>query len=247
MIGRLGGLRAAAARRRASQLLETFDLADAARKVVKSYSGGMKRRLDVAASLVARPRVLFLDEPTTGLDPRSRSGLWELIRSLVAEGATVLLTTQYLEEADRLAESILVVDHGHIVASGSPDQLKAAVGGQVLEVRTVEASELATTAGILSGLAGVEATVDRGAQLVTAPIPESALLGVAVRRLDEAKVTLSHLELRRPSLEEVFLTLTGPMGTDGATAEAADGADGRTADGAAEPAADGGNGQGERR
>ncbi len=209
MIGRLLGLRAAAARARTVELLDRFGLTDAARRLVKTYSGGMRRRLDLAASLVGGPRVLYLDEPTNGLDPQSRRELWTIVRHLVAEGSTVLLTTQYLEEADRLADVIVVLDHGAAVARGTPDALKSSLGGQVLDLRPADPARLAAVAAVVGDLAGTAPEVDVGSQLVTAPISDSALLGEVVRRLDHAGVVLTDLALPRPSLDEVFLSLTG--------------------------------------
>jgi oleandomycin transport system ATP-binding protein len=217
MIGRLLGLRARDARARTVELLDRFGLTDAARRLVKTYSGGMRRRLDLAASLVGGSRVLYLDEPTTGLDPQSRSELWTIVRDLVYEGSTVLLTTQYLEEADRLADVIVVLDHGAAIARGTPDELKSSLGGQVLDVRPADPARLSTVAAIVADLAGAAPEVNVGSQLVTAPISDSALLGEVVRRLDHAGVLLTDLALRRPSLDEVFLSLTGHL----AVAEAA--------------------------
>jgi oleandomycin transport system ATP-binding protein len=153
--------------------------------------------------------VLFLDEPTTGLDPRSRNGLWAVIRELVAEGTTVLLTTQYLEEADQLASSVAVIDHGRVIAHGTADELKARVGGQILEVRPADPGELQRTGAILAGLTGAGCPIDRDARLAAVPVGDPAWLTVAVRRLDEAGIALADLALRRPSLDEVFLSLTG--------------------------------------
>jgi oleandomycin transport system ATP-binding protein len=209
MLGRLLGLGRAPARRRAAELLDRFDLADAAGRTVKTYSGGMRRRLDLAASLVGRPPVLFLDEPTTGLDPRSRNGLWAVIRELVAEGTTLLLTTQYMEEADQLAHHIAVIDHGQVIATGTPDELKAKIGGQVLEVRPADPTDLERAADLLTGLTGSQATVDPDVRQISVPMPDPACLLVAVRRLDEADIVVIDLGLRRPSLDEVFLALTG--------------------------------------
>jgi oleandomycin transport system ATP-binding protein len=221
MIGRLLGLPAGEARARATGLLDAFELSDAAGKYVKTYSGGMRRRLDLAASLVGRPRFLYLDEPTTGLDPRSRLELWGMIRGLVAEGTTVLLTTQYLEEADRLADEIVVIDRGRVIAAGTPAQLKARVGGQVLQARPAEAADLSATQKILAGLADGEEPYTDG-QLVTVRIHDRSALGRAVRLLDEAGIAIDDLSLRRPSLDEVFLAITGHLAEDDQDADADD-------------------------
>jgi oleandomycin transport system ATP-binding protein len=209
MIGRLIGLRSPEARSQATGLLEAFDLSGAATKPAKTYSGGMRRRLDLAASLVGRPQLLYLDEPTTGLDPRSRRQLWDLIRDLASDGTTVLLTTQYLEEADQLADGIVVIDHGRVIAEGTADELKGKVGGQMIEVGPADADDIDSTARVLAELTGTDGSVDRDARLVTAPIADTALVAAAVRRLDDSGVELDHLALRRPSLDEVFLALTG--------------------------------------
>ena len=210
MIGRLLGLPSRDARGRAGELLGAFDLAEAAGKYVKTYSGGMRRRLDLAASLVGRPRFLYLDEPTTGLDPRSRLELWGMIRALVAEGTTVLLTTQYLEEADRLADEIVVIDHGRVIDAGTPQQLKTRIAGQVLEARPADPADLKTTEKILADFAadGGDGAYNDG-QLVTVSIADRSALGQAVRRLDEEGIVVEDLSLRRPSLDEVFLAITG--------------------------------------
>ncbi len=208
MLGRLLGLRAADGRARARELLEAFGLSEAAGKLVKAYSGGMRRRLDLAASLVGRPRFLYLDEPTTGLDPRSRLELWGMIRGLVADGTTVLLTTQYLEEADRLADEIVVIDHGRVIAAGTPLDLKARVGGQVLQARPADPADVPATARVLAALADGEGPHHDG-QVVTVAIADRGALAQAVRRLDEAGIAVDDLALRRPSLDEVFLALTG--------------------------------------
>jgi oleandomycin transport system ATP-binding protein len=209
MLGRLLGLPAPDARNRARELLETFDLADAATKIVKNYSGGMRRRLDLAASLVGRPRFLYLDEPTTGLDPRSRLQLWGMIRALVAEGTTVLLTTQYLDEADRLADEIVVIDHGRVIAAGTPQQLKTRIGGQVLQASPADPDDVAATERILGAFAaGADGTYTDG-HLVTVTIADRSALGQAVRRLDDEGIAIDDLSLRRPSLDEVFLAITG--------------------------------------
>jgi oleandomycin transport system ATP-binding protein len=214
MIGRLLGMRAPQARARAAELLETFDLADAATKLAKTYSGGMRRRLDLAASLVGRPRFLYLDEPTTGLDPKSRLALWGLIRGLVADGATVLLTTQYLEEADRLADEIVVIDRGRVIAAGTPEQLKTRVGGQVLQARPSDPADLAATERILAAFAAGEDGTYTDGQLVTVTITDRSALGQVVRRLDDAGIVVDDLALRRPSLDEVFLAVTGHLTED---------------------------------
>ena len=209
MIGRLLGMPTPMARARARELLVFFDLDDAAGKLAKTYSGGMRRRLDLAASLVGRPPFLYLDEPTTGLDPKSRLDLWELIRRLVSDGTTVLLTTQYLEEADRLADEIVVIDHGRVIAAGTPRQLKTRVGGQVIEARPLDPSDIPATERILAEFAadGDETHVD--GELVRVPVADRSALGLAVRKLDDAGITIDDLSLRRPSLDEVFLAVTG--------------------------------------
>ena len=214
MLGRLLGLRPSAARARARELLTAFDLADAATKLVKAYSGGMRRRLDLAASLVGRPRFLYLDEPTTGLDPRSRLELWTMIRSLVSEGTTVLLTTQYLEEADRLADEIVVIDRGRVIAAGTPQQLKTRVGGQVLQARPADAADLPETEKVLAGFAAPGENTYTDGQVVNVQIDDRAALGQAVRRLDDAGILVDDLSMRRPSLDEVFLSITGHLAED---------------------------------
>jgi oleandomycin transport system ATP-binding protein len=209
LIARLLRLPRPRARRVAAELLERFDLADAAGRSVRTWSGGMRRRLDLAASLIGEPRVLYLDEPTTGLDPRSRGEVWEMIRGLVAGGVTVLLTTQYLDEADRLTDDIVVIDHGRVIASGTPDELKAMIGGQTLQIRPVARDQLATAASIVGELVGAAPRVDTERGLVTAAVDDTALLPAAVRRLDDAGVATAELALRLPSLDEVFLAITG--------------------------------------
>ncbi len=211
MIGRLLGIRPADARARAAELLDAFDLSDAATKLAKAYSGGMRRRLDLAASLVGRPRFLYLDEPTTGLDPRSRLDLWVIIRKLVAEGTTVLLTTQYLEEADRLADEIVVIDHGRVIAAGTPQQLKTRIAGQVLQARPADLTDLEATEKILGEFAAAGEGTHNDGQLVTVSISDRSALGRVVRRLDDAGITVDDLSLRRPSLDEVFLAITGHL------------------------------------
>ncbi len=219
MLGRLLGFPVSAAKARATELLDAFNLSDAATKIVKQYSGGMRRRLDLAASLVGRPRFLYLDEPTTGLDPRGRLELWGMIRELVAEGTTVLLTTQYLEEADRLADEIVVIDHGKVIAAGTPQQLKTRVGGHVLQARPAEPADLEKTERILADFAaGGESTHSDG-ELVTVTIGDRAALGEVVRRLDDAGIVVDDLSLRRPSLDEVFLAVTGHLAEGEAESE----------------------------
>jgi oleandomycin transport system ATP-binding protein len=209
MIGRLLGLSRRAARATAADLLTRFDLTEAAGRPVKTYSGGMRRRIDLAASLVGRPQVLFLDEPTTGLDPQARSDVWDMIRMLVADGVTVLLTTQYLDEADQLATEIVVIDHGQVIATGTPDELKARVGGQVLEVVPADPDRLPDAAAVLAQwTAGVPAP-DASGRRVTAQVTRASVLPGIVRQLDEREIELAEFSLHKSSLDEVFLTLTG--------------------------------------
>jgi ABC-2 type transport system ATP-binding protein len=226
MFGRLFDLSAGEARRRANELLERFDLADAADRVARTYSGGMRRRLDLASSLLTRPRVLFLDEPTTGLDPRSRNEIWSVVRELVREGTTVLLTTQYLEEADQLAEQIAVIDHGRVIAQGTGSELKDRVGGQILEVELVRAAERDTARAALAGIGcGEPEPGERPAQM-TLPAPRDGLEMIedAASALRRAGIAVSDLGLRRPTLDDVFLQLTGaPPSENGAGADVATG------------------------
>jgi ABC-2 type transport system ATP-binding protein len=213
MIGRLYGLGRRAARGRAGELLERFGLANAADRMARAYSGGMRRRLDVAASLVAEPRVLFLDEPTTGLDPHGRIAVWELLGELTRHGASLLLTTQYMDEAERLADSIVVVDHGRVIARGSPGELKAMVGGDRLELETVPGADVRSLARAVAGLGTGQPVVDTRAGRVVLPVADGPkLLGELARRLDTSGLRVADLALRRPSLEDVFLTLTGQPG-----------------------------------
>ena len=210
MIGRLYHLTRSDSRQRATTLLERFDLADAASRIAKTYSGGMRRRLDIAASLIARPRVLFLDEPTTGLDPRSRIGMWEFIASLVSEGTTILLTTQYLEEADRLADGIVVIDHGKVIARGTADQLKSQVGGHRLEFTVSDVAELPTLRERVAPLGVDDPVIDEQSRSLSLPVRGGAeVLRDALRLLDDSGVTLVDVGLRRPDLDDVFLILTG--------------------------------------
>ena len=208
MVGRLYGERRSSARKRAHELLEQFDLADAGDRVSKTYSGGMRRRLDLAAALVARPPVLFLDEPTTGLDPRSRLDLWQTIEELVGEGTTVLLTTQYLDEADRLADRIAVIDRGRVIADGTGDQLKDRVGGERVEVKLTDAEAAACAAAALAGMTGDQPQVDGDAVRVTVDSASGAVMEAA-RRLDRAGIAADDIGVRRPTLDDVFLSLTG--------------------------------------
>jgi ABC-2 type transport system ATP-binding protein len=210
MVGQLCRLSKKQARRRATELLEEFDLADAADRGVKTYSGGMRRRLDLAASLVARPSILFLDEPTTGLDPRSRMVTWDAVRALTATGTTVLLTTQHLDEADQLADLIAVVDHGRMIAEGTSAELKAKVGGERVLLTVAPESDLTAARNVLGRIADGLPHVDAAARTVEAPVDGGARrMPEIVRDLDAAGVLLDDLGIRRPSLDDVFLTLTG--------------------------------------
>jgi ABC-2 type transport system ATP-binding protein len=221
MVGRLYRLRGADAKSRAAEALERLGLTDAADRVVRGYSGGMRRRLDLGASLVGRPRLLILDEPTTGLDPQTRNDVWSFIRELVAGGTTVLLTTQYLDEADNLADHIVVIDHGKAIANGTPRELKARMGSDVLELHLVDAATLEQTAEALRGIGSGEPSIDVSDRRITLPVHQGASdLMSAVRRLDEQGIVPSDLSLRQPSLDDVFLALTGRGATpDEAVAE----------------------------
>ncbi|GAA1637724.1 daunorubicin resistance protein DrrA family ABC transporter ATP-binding protein [Kribbella alba] len=209
MIGRLLGHSRPRSKARADELLERFGLIEAGDRIAKTYSGGMRRRLDLAASLVGNPSILYLDEPTTGLDPHARDGVWDTVRNLVLDGTTVLLTTQYLEEADALADSIMVFDKGKVVASGRPAELKAQAGRQSIDVRPAEPGHLERVAAIVAESVGVRPTVDVVNALVSAPVTDGSVLPVVVRRLDEEGIAVTELALRLPSLDEVFLALTG--------------------------------------
>jgi ABC-2 type transport system ATP-binding protein len=211
IVGRLYHLSWPAARSRATELLEQFDLTDAADRPTKTYSGGMQRRLDLAASLVGQPKVLFLDEPTTGLDPRSRLGMWEIIRSLVAGGTTLLLTTQYLDEADELADEIVVIDHGQVIAAGTAEELKGRIGGDVLEFTVPDRNQVSDAVTAIAPIGEGEPHVDKETGVVSVGVggQGSEALIDAVRGLDGAGVVTQGLALRRPSLDDVFLALTG--------------------------------------
>ncbi len=210
MFGRLYQLPKHEAHQRADELLEQFDLTDAADRVVKTYSGGMRRRLDLAGALAGRPQLLFLDEPTTGLDPRSRIGMWKVIRDRVQEGTTLLLTTQYLEEADELAHSIAVVDSGRIIARGTADELKAQTGGERIEVVVRRSLDIARSVDVLQRHVQGHASVEEHTRRVTVPTSGGAKrLVEVVRALDEASIEIDDIGLRRPTLDDVFLSLTG--------------------------------------
>jgi oleandomycin transport system ATP-binding protein len=220
LVARLLGLSRPAARRRTAELLERFKLSDAAGRKAQTYSGGMRRRLDLAVSLIAEPAVLYLDEPTTGLDPESRLALWAIVRDLVNGGSTVLLTTQYMEEADQLADTILVIDHGKAIATGTPDQLKVKIDRQTLEMQVTEPDRLAIAARIVAEISGTRPQVN--GDRLSLQSNDSALPGAVLRRLDQAGVELTELALRKPSLDEVFLSLTGQNGRIHEPAEAAE-------------------------
>jgi ABC-2 type transport system ATP-binding protein len=216
MFGRLYQLNSAESRRRASELLEQFELTDAADRVVKTYSGGMRRRLDLGSALIGRPRLLFLDEPTTGLDPRSRLGMWDVIRGLVREGTTLLLTTQYLEEADELADTIAVVDHGKIIARGTADELKAQVGGERIEVVVHSREDIVRATEVLGRDGFSDWLLDEHTRRLTLPSKGGAQgLVQIVRDFDEAEIGIDDIGLRRPTLDDVFLSLTGHGAEDG--------------------------------
>ena len=219
MFGRLYHLGKAASIKRADELLERFSLTDSARLPIKTYSGGMRRRLDLAASLIVQPKVLFLDEPTTGLDPRGRQEMWQVIQELVKGGVTLLLTTQYLEEADQLADEIAVIDHGKVIARGTSDALKKQVGGERLEI-TVESADIAKTQEIVSRISTNAIHTD--IRTISAPVTTGSIaLMDALRSLDEAKIHPLDIALKRPSLDDVFLSLTGHVAEDEVVAQPA--------------------------
>lgn len=210
MVGRLYQMRARAAKARAEELLEQFDLTDAADRTAKTYSGGMRRRLDLAAALVVSPPVMFMDEPTTGLDPRNRQLLWDVIKRLVSGGTTLLLTTQYLEEADHLAHDIAVVDRGKVIARGTSDQLKARTGGERIEVVVHERDQIPTAREVLTGYGKGETSIEEHTRKLTVPVTGGAkLLAEVIRELDTRGIEMDDIGLRRPTLDDVFLSLTG--------------------------------------
>jgi ABC-2 type transport system ATP-binding protein len=215
LFGRLYQLSSPEARRRADELLAQFDLVDARDRVVKTYSGGMRRRLDLASALIGRPRLLILDEPTTGLDPRSRLGMWDVIRDLVRDGVTLLLTTQYLEEADELADTIVVIDHGRIIARGTSDELKSQVGGERIEVVIRDRAAIERAREVLARDAGGDTTLDEHTRKLTVPAHGGAqTLVQVVRDFDEAGIHIDDIALRRPTLDDVFLALTGHVSVE---------------------------------
>ncbi|MEU8779021.1 ATP-binding cassette domain-containing protein [Streptomyces sp. NPDC048606] len=226
MVGRLYQMSGKEAKARADELLERFHLADAADRTAKTYSGGMRRRLDLAAALVVRPPVMFMDEPTTGLDPRNRQALWDVIEELVAGGTTLLLTTQYLEEADRLAHDICVVDQGRVIARGTSDRLKARTGGERVEVVVHEREHIAEARTVLAGFGKGETTVEEHTRKLTVPVAGGArLLAEVIRELDGRGIEIDDIGLRRPTLDDVFISLTGHAAERATDEDAEGGAD----------------------
>ncbi|MFI9510622.1 ATP-binding cassette domain-containing protein [Nocardia sp. NPDC052566] len=221
LFSRLLGLSRIDARRKTAELLEEFDLIEAANKPLKNFSGGMRRRLDLAASLIATPPLLFLDEPTTGLDPRTRAQMWETIRRLVREGATVLLTTQYLDEADQLADRIAVIDHGRVIADGTADELKASIGGSSLHLTLVERAQLEQARSIVGEFLGAEAQITPEAGRLTAPLRDAGVTADLLIRLREWDIAIDEITVSKPSLDEVFLTITGHPADDNDTERSA--------------------------
>jgi ABC-2 type transport system ATP-binding protein len=215
LIGRLLGLKRADAKARATELLEAFGLADAAGRLVKNYSGGMRRRLDIAASIVVTPRLMFLDEPTTGLDPRSRNQVWGIIRAMVGEGTTILLCTQYLEEADQLAEGIAVIDHGKVIAEGTPAQLKASVGGSTLHIRLFDSEQRPEAERLLTRVLGAECHMEADPSSLSTSCADPERAAEAVGELTRSGIGVANFSLGQPSLDEVFLALTGHPAEDG--------------------------------
>ncbi|WP_369372142.1 ATP-binding cassette domain-containing protein [Promicromonospora sp. Populi] len=218
VFGRLLGLSPRAARAKSAELLEEFSLTEAAKRPLRNYSGGMRRRLDLAASLIARPPLIFLDEPTTGLDPRTRNQMWDTIRRLVADGSTVLLTTQYLDEADQLADRIAVIDRGQVVAEGTADELKATVGAQSLQVGIAEPSDLGTALSLVQQVFGAAGAVAPEGLRITVPVPHAEAVADLLVRFRDADVPISSVSLDKPTLDEVFLSLTGRPASDDAPA-----------------------------
>ena len=220
MIGRLLGFRHRRAKARAAELLEAFDLVEAGGRLVKNYSGGMRRRLDIAASIVVTPELMFLDEPTTGLDPRSRNQVWDIVRALADGGTTILLCTQYLDEADQLADGIAVIDHGRVIAEGTPEQLKASVGSGALHVRLLNAGQRADAAEILSRALGVDTHLEPDAAGLSVPSTRTEQATEAIGELSRSGIGVASFSLGQPTLDEVFLALTGhPAEQDEATDE----------------------------
>ncbi|HLU52825.1 MAG TPA: ATP-binding cassette domain-containing protein [Acidimicrobiia bacterium] len=214
LLARLWGYSRKDARRRAAELLEAFSLEEAADRQVKKYSGGMRRRIDIAASIVVTPDLIFLDEPTTGLDPRSRNQVWEVVRAMVAEGTTVLLTTQYLDEADQLADRIAVLDHGKVIAEGTSSQLKASVGSGALHVRLMDPEQRSEAEGLLASVLGVPVRLESDPHALSARVTDATDVAVALDRLARSNVTVTNFSLGQPTLDEVFLALTGRPAED---------------------------------